>query len=247
MFELNRYVTSLIITSIVYASVVISAFYYFSKDDTFAKEMKTTKSQKMKFNFINPMDKKKKIVTEKKRIKKVEPIKKKIKKIKPVTKKIIKKKKMVPLVTKKIEKVIEPPKEEIKELEKVLEPIVKKEPCINAPSSQVEKKLKSKDVTDIVDEKNKKRNRFLSELRKRINENKSYPNSARRRGIQGYIEMSFNILNDGSVDNIEIVEGKSIFKKSARQAIERSFPINLERGLFELSESFKIKILYTLQ
>ncbi|WP_435276318.1 energy transducer TonB [Psychrobium sp. nBUS_13] len=50
-----------------------------------------------------------------------------------------------------------------------------------------------------------------------------YPINAARNGIEGYVVMTFDILEDGDVDNINIVASspKNVFDKEAKKALER--------------------------
>ena len=44
-----------------------------------------------------------------------------------------------------------------------------------------------------------------------------------------------------------MISGKNVFKKSAIQAINKSFPIDVEESLFDFPKQFKIKIAYVLK
>ena len=50
-----------------------------------------------------------------------------------------------------------------------------------------------------------------------------YPINAAKNGIQGYVVMTFDILDNGSVANINVVESKprGVFDKEAKRALER--------------------------
>ncbi len=50
-----------------------------------------------------------------------------------------------------------------------------------------------------------------------------YPISAARNGIEGYVVMTFDILENGGVDNINVVTSspKGVFDKEAKKALER--------------------------
>ncbi len=92
-----------------------------------------------------------------------------------------------------------------------------------------------------------KQDLFIKHLIHKINSNKSYPHTARRRGIEGLVDVKFKILSDGNVEDIKIISGRSIFKKSAIQAITRSFPISVKTSFFDFPREFKIKISYILK
>lgn len=92
-----------------------------------------------------------------------------------------------------------------------------------------------------------KQNLFLAQMRNTIDANKIYPNSARRRAMEGEVQISFFLQEDGNVKNIELVSGKSIFKDSAIEAIAKSFPLKVEKELFDFPKKFYITLAYTLK
>jgi protein TonB len=51
----------------------------------------------------------------------------------------------------------------------------------------------------------------------------NYPNTAAKRGIEGYVILSFTILPSGATANAEVIESQpnSVFDKSALKAVER--------------------------
>ncbi|NLY14431.1 MAG: energy transducer TonB [Gammaproteobacteria bacterium] len=50
-----------------------------------------------------------------------------------------------------------------------------------------------------------------------------YPDSARRRGIEGYVKLAFTITPDGKVENVRVVESSpaNVFDREARRAAVR--------------------------
>ena len=233
-FNMNRYLSSFIISTIFYTFVGASLFYFFiiKKDDN-DKNHKVEKIQKINFSIISQ-------ATEIKKEEILKPIKKKPL-TKPTEKKQISKpieKKPTPTPLKK-EPVVE--QAEPKHVQKTQEePIQKKHIEDKKPIPHVDKVVQN-------DTKERDREIFIQNLIKRINENKSYPHTARRRSIQDTIEVEFIILADGNVDYIKMVSGKNIFEKSATEAIENSFPIEIEKTLFDFPKKFKVKIAYILK
>jgi len=69
------------------------------------------------------------------------------------------------------------------------------------------------------------KNAFLAAVRQKINRHKSYPVIAKRRGMQGKVAAEFTILANGHVSNIKL-SGSKFFHASARQAIEKAFPVS---------------------
>lgn len=70
------------------------------------------------------------------------------------------------------------------------------------------------------------RNVFLTSIKKRINENKSYPRIAKRRSIEGSTHIKFTIFKNGSI-KIHTVKGDKIFYKKSKQALTDSFPVEI--------------------
>ena len=97
-----------------------------------------------------------------------------------------------------------------------------------------------------MDEIQAKRNILFTKIRNRINQNKSYPRSARRRGIEGEVKVRFTLCSNGSVKNIEFLSGKNVFKQSIIKAIEKSFPMEIDSSLFTFPKQFKISVRYIL-
>ena len=95
-------------------------------------------------------------------------------------------------------------------------------------------------------EREAKQNLFIQQLRERINKNKSYPMSARRRSIEGSIEMQFYLLKNGQVKDISFISGKKTFQNSATEAIKKSFPIKVEQDLFTFPKKFQITLAYDI-
>ncbi|WP_373070100.1 TonB family protein [Sulfurimonas sp.] len=235
---MNRYLSSFIITSFIYVSLIAGAVVFFSNDNTFS-DKKMDKPNVISVNMISqpktpkkPI--KKKIVKEKKKVVKKKPIKKK------VVKKVIKKE----TLPKKIE---QKPVEEIIEKE-IKEEIVEEEPIVQeTTNTEVKQQVIATKKTEVnLDEIRAKQNIFFTKVRNKIDQNKTYPRSARRRGIEGDVEVSFSLCNDGNVKDIEFLSGKKVFKESIIKAIENSFPMEVDQSLFTFPKQFKISVKYIL-
>ena len=239
---MHRYLSSFIISAIAYIAIITTMFYLFSKNDYSTKRVQKENPKCVQFSIIAPA-----------KVKEIKPIKEKKKKPKPKPKEKKKKKKPPPK-----------PKPIVKPEPVIQEPIIEPEPV--TPEPVIEEVLEE-EITEEVQEqeivqtenisnmqqqieqevREAKQREFLKYLINRINSNKSYPNMARRRCIEGVVDVKFKILADGTVENIEIISGKSIFKKATIQAIQRSFPIEVDSSLFDFPEVFKVKIAYVLK
>jgi protein TonB len=89
----------------------------------------------------------------------------------------------------------------------------------------------------------KSRNRFIANLKARINRNKSYPRIAQRRGVTGTVRVGFTILRSGGVGHIS-VHGPKLFHASAKTAVSRAFPINPSKTPFALPRRMTLTIRY---
>jgi protein TonB len=90
------------------------------------------------------------------------------------------------------------------------------------------------------------KNRFLAAIRQKIDRAKSYPRIAQKRGIQGVVKVSFTILPNGDVGTIR-VSGPRIFHRSARQAVERAFPVNAKKAPLRLPAKVNLSLRYRLR
>lgn len=141
---------------------------------------------------------------------------------------------------------IEPPKPEVKKPE-LSKPEVKKEKpkpavkkCKKAKSlPQQSARQSTREQQSSADEKNL----FLSMIRNRIDRNKTYPRIAKRRGMQGSVNVSFTILPDGKVGNIRI-SGPNAFHNSAQEAVLKSFPVSVKNAPISLPQSVSFTMHY---
>ena len=160
----------------------------------------------------------------------------------------------------KIEPEPEPPEKPKIEEEPIPEPVVKEVPAVE-PVKKIIKKIKKKTVKKKKKKVRKKRqirsggsphhsaaqkNRFLSQIRTRINRAKSYPRIAQRRGMQGIIKASFTILPNGKVGNISLL-GPKVFHTSAKKAIKSAFPVNVAKAPVSLPTTVTLTLRYKLR
>jgi len=232
---MNRYISSFIISAFSYLAIIVSIVYFLSADTKLSTDAKVQDVRKVSFRVVAqaspPKPQQEKKITPKPKPKpkpKPEPIKEEPVK-EPIVEEKIVEEKVVEEVQEKVEEVVEETKEIVEETPEKEEVVVQEQTEIN------------QDVLLA------KQNKFISDLIKKINDNKSYPRMARRRGIEGLVDVKFKILSDGNVEGIKIVSGRSIFKRSAMEAISKSFPVIIEEALFEFPKEFSVKISYVLK
>lgn len=144
---------------------------------------------------------------------------------------------------------VQPPKPQIKKPEPPKK-IVKKEP----PKKKVQKPKKPKSTPQQSARQSMKKqqssaeekNRFLSDIRNKIDRNKTYPHIAKRRGMQGSVKVSFTILPNGNVGNIN-VSGPNAFHNSAKEAVQKSFPVSVKNAPISLPQSVSFTMHYRLR
>ncbi|PHS58737.1 MAG: hypothetical protein COB17_01975 [Sulfurimonas sp.] len=235
---MNRYLSSFIISFIFFTSIILVIFYFLTNNNFSVTEMEIEKVSKINLSIIFEIQQSRK-----------EPLKNKILEKKTETEPIPEPEILVKAkqITES-ELIVEP--KQITESELIVEPklIPKKVPSLlSTPKISQKRILKSKKQTVNSNIRQAKQKLFITELVKKINNNKSYPYSARRRCIQGKLDIKFKILANGNVDSIEILSGKRIFKKSAIKAIYKSFPIQVDKSIFDFPKEFTIKMAYLLK
>jgi len=164
-------------------------------------------------------------------------------------KKIIKKKKIITRTTL-------PKKIKTKNIPIKKKP-VKKKPIIQTNKQTKAKKEKVTKTKNIINKKEKqqkvitKQNKNLDEqekiaiiIRTMIEENKYYPKSARRRGIQGIVKVQFTLTKTGKIVSLKLLSKHKILMKSLKKTISN---ISDEFPRTKSDLTLKINIKFTLK
>jgi protein TonB len=85
---------------------------------------------------------------------------------------------------------------------------------------------------------------FKASLRTKIKQLLQYPPSARRRGMEGEVNVHFVLENTGAIHDITINQGESIFHDAAKLAVASASGIKIPD---QLSESFPKEMQLTLK
>ena len=186
-----------------------------------------------------------------------------IQKVEEVTKEIEKEIVTEPIIEKIVEKpapkVIEKPKKVEKKIvkqEKQIEKVVEKTPekVIEKESENIEKmavaeqnEISTKQESIIQSNSNNERNKnleseYLAKVQAKIEKNKVYPKVAKRLNQTGKVIVSFDILKDGKITNIKIID-KSKFEKLDEASIELLTNI----GFFEAIPNELNKTVWNIQ
>lgn len=102
----------------------------------------------------------------------------------------------------------------------------------------------SKDIQRQVAEDSKVvKQRYLSRLLTLIEGNKYYPSTARRRGIEGNIYVSFMLEEDGYVNGLDANGGPALLRRAAKKAVTKSLPLPTKPGEIE----YPMHVSYAMQ
>lgn len=208
---MRRYFSSFFIAISFYAFFAVCLFYLMANDKVFIK-----KAEETKLISLNHIELKPEIKEEKK-----EP--------EPQTKEIIKEEKIVetpkPITPKKVEK-----KEiEKKTVEKITEKkVVEKQEL--EPTKKIQEqvnKIEEKAPQPLINEKKDYLDKHLAQIRNLINQNVKYPLKAKKLSIEGIVTVRFRINENGTIENITILDGHKFLQSATIEAIEeasKNFP-----------------------
>ena len=92
----------------------------------------------------------------------------------------------------------------------------------------------------------KKSNLFLSKVKAKINKAKYSLKMSVYMGLQGTVKIQFILLKNGDIGQLSI-SGPKAFHRSARQAVQQSFPINIQNIPFSLPKKVNLTLKYQFQ
>ena len=117
-----------------------------------------------------------------------------------------------PLKSKKVAK------KRIKKAERIIHP---------AHEQAVAQKIKKEVQRQQTDDRIPVRQRYFSILLTHIEGHKYYPRSARNRGIEGSIQVSFRLLANGSISGLIASGGSLILRRAAKTSVTDALPLPL--------------------
>ncbi|MDX9901780.1 MAG: TonB family protein [Aliarcobacter sp.] len=207
---MRRYFSSFFIAISFYAFFAVCLFYLMANDKVFIKKAEETKLISLNHIELKPeiKEEKKEPEPQTKEIVKEEKI---VETPKPITPKKVEKKEIEKKITEK--KVVE--KQESEPTKKIQEQVNKIEE--KAPLS--ENKLPPK---PLLDEKKEYLDKHLAQIRSLINKNVKYPLKAKKLSIEGIVTVRFKINEDGTIENITIIDGHKFLQSATIEAIEEA-------------------------
>jgi periplasmic protein TonB len=87
---------------------------------------------------------------------------------------------------------------------------------------------------------------FLTKLREKIEENRHYPHRARMRGIEGTVDVAFEVHADGKVHSVNIKSGHQLLGHAVEEAIKKSFPVQIPKLLKAFPMNVTLQIVFKL-
>jgi protein TonB len=91
-----------------------------------------------------------------------------------------------------------------------------------------------------------KRQQYLHELLSHIESFKYYPRAARRRSIEGSVNISFILRDDGHYEQLELDGAEAILVNATRQAMESAAPLPAPPDDIVLSDRVEFTMAYSL-
>ena len=92
-----------------------------------------------------------------------------------------------------------------------------------------------------------KKEAFFKHIRNKIEENKHYPRVAKRRGLQGSVEVVFTIAADGTLDSVVANSGNNAFNSATKDAVYKTFPLEYDVNGLELPMQISFTVDYRLR
>ena len=155
-----------------------------------------------------------------------------------------------------------PPKPKPKKEKKVAEKVRQVEPpkptsqpepvSTPTPSTNAAEKpsLPSQQASGTVDDPallEKAKHEYLRRLMAHIELHKHYPRVARRRGIEGAVEVSFQLLPGGEVSDVTVEQGHRVLRKAVEEALAAARPMPAPPTALELPLPISFSMQFSLQ
>lgn len=91
------------------------------------------------------------------------------------------------------------------------------------------------------------RDRYLASVLAHIESHKFYPPAARRRGLQGSVEVCFTLDALGMITDLHITGSNSLFVEAAKTAVRNAIPLPAAPSIDGFPLSVRYKMLFKLQ
>jgi protein TonB len=122
------------------------------------------------------------------------------------------------------------------------QPVVETKPTISTATVQSPAQSPTKSVPKV--DLSAEKNSFFASLRSTIQRHLRYPTAARRRGMEGDVNVRFTLTDAGVIKNISVRQGENIFHDSAKLAVASASGVKIPETL---RDSLPIEIELTLE
>jgi protein TonB len=148
------------------------------------------------------------------------------------------------------------PKPEVKQ-KPLPEPVSKPRPAnreIPEPAEHIEELIVASTYIDAPADKpalaqvvlENERESYLQHLLAHIDSHKFYPRSARRRGMEGEVQVAFYLLRDGSINDLQVEGGSKVLRNAAKQAVQQALSLPPPPESMQLQEQIRFGMVYRL-
>jgi protein TonB len=90
------------------------------------------------------------------------------------------------------------------------------------------------------------RESYLQRMLAHIDNHKFYPRSARRRGMEGEIRVSFHLHRDGGISDLQVSGGSKVLRKAAKQAVQQALSLPPPPASMPPPEKIRFGMVYRL-
>jgi TonB family protein len=88
---------------------------------------------------------------------------------------------------------------------------------------------------------------YFSQLQAHIEACKYYPRAARKQGVEGRVEVSFQLLKGGGVKNIQSTGAHRLLKHAATRAIKEALPLPKPPANLAMPRNIRFSMHYDLK
>lgn len=90
------------------------------------------------------------------------------------------------------------------------------------------------------------RESYLLRMLAHIDSHKYYPRKARRRGMEGEVQIAFYLHKDGSISDLQVRGGNKVLCRAAKQAVQKSLSLPSPPESMHLQEQIRFGMVYRL-
>ncbi len=132
---------------------------------------------------------------------------------------------------------------------KVKQTPVKPQPVSFTAKPQINKEIKTSPIVSKPDQRliEQTRKSYFALLMRHIEVHKHYPRIARKRKIEGKILVTFTLLANGSINNLQVNGKRSILEKATENAVDGALPMPIPPGELDLPMDIKFTMNYFLK